>query len=194
MIKFCTFFSSFRLCLTNPSQALKTILATIDFSKSFGSAWHTILFHNLILAGLLPCFAHWSQYFLSDRRACVFFQNHESRFFMSAEVFYKNPFLALFIYLFSSTIFLLLCFLESELSLYRTAKTSHEHREMWFQHNHATAHTASCLPNVPRSCHLPIWRYPFTHMLFRSIDPCHFLWGYLKCKKRTKHILRTKMF
>ena len=36
-------------------------------------------FHKLISAGLPPCFARWTQSFHSDRRACVFFQNHKSR-------------------------------------------------------------------------------------------------------------------
>ena len=30
------------------------------------------------MAGLPPCFARWTQSFLSDKRACVVFQNHES--------------------------------------------------------------------------------------------------------------------
>ena len=58
-----------------------TILSTIDFSKAFDSVWHPALFHKLVSAGLPPCFARWTQSFLSDRRACVVFQNHKSRFF-----------------------------------------------------------------------------------------------------------------
>ena len=58
-----------------------TILSTIDFSKGFDSVWHPALFHKLISAGLPPCFARWTQSFLSDRRACVVFQNHKSRSF-----------------------------------------------------------------------------------------------------------------
>ena len=54
---------------------------TIDLSKAFGSVWHPALFHKLISAGLPPCFARWTQSFLSDRRACVVFQNHKSRSF-----------------------------------------------------------------------------------------------------------------
>ena len=56
------------------------ILSTIDFSKAFDSVWHPALFHKLISAGL-PCFARWTQSFLSDRRACVVYQNHKSCFF-----------------------------------------------------------------------------------------------------------------
>ena len=56
-----------------------TTLAIIDFSKAFDSVWHPALFHKLISAGLHPCFARWTQSFLSDRRACVVFQNHKSR-------------------------------------------------------------------------------------------------------------------
>ena len=58
-----------------------TILSTIDFSKAFDSVWHPTLFHKLISAGLPPWFARWTQSFLSDRRACVVFQNHKSRSF-----------------------------------------------------------------------------------------------------------------
>ena len=51
----------------------RTILSTIDFSKAFDSVWHPALFHKLISGGLPPCFARWTQSFLSDRRACVVF-------------------------------------------------------------------------------------------------------------------------
>ena len=54
---------------------------SIDFSKAFDSVWHSALFHKLISAGLPPCFARWTQFFFSDRRACVVFQNHKSRSF-----------------------------------------------------------------------------------------------------------------
>ena len=64
-----------------PRPASRTILSTIDFSKAFDSVWHPALFHTLISAGLPPCFARWTQSFLSDRRACVVFQNHKSRSF-----------------------------------------------------------------------------------------------------------------
>ena len=59
----------------------RTILSTIDFSKAFDFVWHPTLFHKLISAGLPPCFARWTQFFLSDRRAYVDFQNHKSRSF-----------------------------------------------------------------------------------------------------------------
>ena len=64
-----------------PRPGSRTILSTIDFSKAFDSVWHPALFHKLISAGLPPCFARWTQSFLSDRRACVVFQNHKSRCF-----------------------------------------------------------------------------------------------------------------
>ena len=64
-----------------PRPGSWTILSTIDFSKAFDSVWHPALFHKLISAGLPPCFARWTQSFLSDRRASVVFQNHKSRFF-----------------------------------------------------------------------------------------------------------------
>ena len=60
-----------------PRPGSRTILSTIDFSKAFDSVWHPALFHKLISAGLPPCFARWAQSFLSDRRACVVYQNHK---------------------------------------------------------------------------------------------------------------------
>ena len=64
-----------------PGLGSWTILSTIDFSKAFDSVWHPALFHKLILADFPPCFARWTQSFLSDRRACVVYQNHKSRSF-----------------------------------------------------------------------------------------------------------------
>ena len=64
-----------------PRPGSRTILSTIDFSKAFDSVWHPALFHKLISAGLPPCFARWTQSFLSDRCACVVYQNHKSRSF-----------------------------------------------------------------------------------------------------------------
>ena len=59
----------------------RTILSTIDFSIAFDTVWHPALYHKLISACLPSCFARWIQSFLSDRRACVAFQNHKSRNF-----------------------------------------------------------------------------------------------------------------
>ena len=64
-----------------PRPSSRTILSTIDFSKAFDSVWHPALFHKLISAGLPPCFARWTQSFLSDRRTSVVYQNHKSRSF-----------------------------------------------------------------------------------------------------------------
>ena len=64
-----------------PRPGSQTILSTIDFSKAFDSVWHPALYHKLISVGLPPCFARWTQSFLCDRRACVVYQNHKSRFF-----------------------------------------------------------------------------------------------------------------
>ena len=63
------------------SRLPRTILSTIDFSKALDSVWHPAFFHKLISAGLPPCFARLTQSFLSDRRACVVFQNYKSRCF-----------------------------------------------------------------------------------------------------------------
>ena len=64
-----------------PRPGSRTILSTIDLSKAFDSVWHLALFHKLISAGLPPCFARWTPSFLSDRRACVVYENHKSRSF-----------------------------------------------------------------------------------------------------------------
>ena len=64
-----------------PRPGSRTILSTIDFSKAYDSVWHPALFHKLISAGLPPCFARWTQSFLSDRHVCVVYQNHKSRSF-----------------------------------------------------------------------------------------------------------------
>ena len=64
-----------------PRPGSRTILFTIDFSKAFDSVWHTAVFHKLILVSLPSCFARWTQSFLSDRRACVVYENYKSRSF-----------------------------------------------------------------------------------------------------------------
>ena len=62
-----------------PKPGSPTILSIIDFFKAYDSVCHPALHHKLILAGLSPCFARWTQSFLFDRRACVVYQNHKSR-------------------------------------------------------------------------------------------------------------------
>ena len=64
-----------------PRPGSRTILATTDFSKAFGSVSHLAFFHKLISAGHTPCFARWTQSFLSDRRTCAVYQNHKSLLF-----------------------------------------------------------------------------------------------------------------
>ena len=64
-----------------PRPGSRVILSTINFSKAFDSVWHPALFHKLISAGLPPCFARWTQSFLSNRRACVVYQNDKSHSF-----------------------------------------------------------------------------------------------------------------
>ena len=61
-----------------PRPSSRMILSTIDFSKAFDYVWHSALFHKLISAGLPPCFARWTRFFLCDRRACMVFQNQKS--------------------------------------------------------------------------------------------------------------------
>ena len=64
-----------------PRPGSRTILSTTDFAKAFDSVWHPALFHKLISALLPPCFARWTQSFLSDRRSSVVYQNHKSHSF-----------------------------------------------------------------------------------------------------------------
>jgi len=47
----------------------RTVLATIDFSRAYGSVWRLALFHKLLALGLPPCFVRWTRFFLSDRGA-----------------------------------------------------------------------------------------------------------------------------
>ena len=91
----------------------RTILSTIDFSKAFDSVWHPALIHKFISAGLPPCFAHWTQFFFSDRRACVAIKVAKAVPFESVEVFCKELLLALYFSFSSLIIFRLLCLLPS---------------------------------------------------------------------------------
>ena len=67
--------------LTNSRRGLgKSSLLLISL-KTFDSIWHLDLYHKLIfiLAGLSPCFARWAQSLLSNKRACMVYQNHKNR-------------------------------------------------------------------------------------------------------------------
>ena len=57
---------------------LRSVLATVDFSKAFDSVWHPALFHKLLSSGLPSCFVRWVQSFLADRRASVRYKNQLS--------------------------------------------------------------------------------------------------------------------
>ena len=87
----------------------RTILSAIDFSKAFDYVWHPTLFHKLISAGLSP----WTQSFLSDRRACVVFQNHKSRSFRVRRDVPQGSVLGLYFSLSSLMISWPLCLLPS---------------------------------------------------------------------------------
>ena len=67
--------------LTNPGRALGRSYLLLISRKLLTLVWRPALFHKLILLGLPLCFARWTQSFLSDRRACVVYQNHKSRSF-----------------------------------------------------------------------------------------------------------------
>ena len=97
-----------------PRPGSRTILSTIDFSKAFDSVWDPAFFHKLISAYLPPCFACWTQSFLSDRRTCVVFQNHKSRCFRVHRGVPQGSVLGLVLFSLSSLmIFLHLCLLPS---------------------------------------------------------------------------------
>ena len=66
--------------LKNPGRTLGRS-SLLSISSKLSTVWHPALFHKIILDGLPPCFARWTQSFHFDRRACVVFQNHKSRFF-----------------------------------------------------------------------------------------------------------------
>ena len=63
--------------LTNPGRDLGRF-SLLLISLKLMTVWHPVLFHKLISTGLPPCFACWTQSFLSDRRDCVVYQNHKS--------------------------------------------------------------------------------------------------------------------
>ena len=67
--------------LTNPGRALERSCLLSNSPKLLTLSGIPPLFHKLISAGLPPCFVRWTPSFLSDRRACVVYQNHKSRSF-----------------------------------------------------------------------------------------------------------------
>ena len=68
-----------------PRPGSWTILSTIDFSKTFDSVWHPVLFHKLILAGLNLSFLIGALVW--------YFKITKAVPFESVEVFRKDPFL-----------------------------------------------------------------------------------------------------
>ena len=95
------------------TSSRRTILATIDFLKTFDSVWHPALFHSHISVGLPPCFARWTKSVLFNRRFEWFFKITKVVPFECIEVFWKDLFLALYFSLFLSVIFLFLCLLSA---------------------------------------------------------------------------------
>ena len=81
-----------------PRLSSRTILSTINSSKAFYSVWHPALFHKLISAALRSCFARWTQFFLSDRRACVVYQNHKNCSFQVHRGFLQGSVLGLVLF------------------------------------------------------------------------------------------------
>ena len=108
--------------LNKPRPGSRTILSTTDFTKAFDSVWHPALFHKFISAGLPPCFARWSQSFLSDRRACVVFQNQTSRSFRVRRGVPQGSVLGPVLFsLSSSMMFLLLCLPIDDLAIWSSS-------------------------------------------------------------------------
>ena len=64
--------------LTNPGRTFGPFSLLSISPKLLTLSGIPPFFHKLILAGLPPCFAGWTQSFLSDRLACVVYQNHKS--------------------------------------------------------------------------------------------------------------------
>ena len=67
--------------LTNPGRALGRFRPLSIPLKLLTLSGIPLFSTNSFPAGLPPCFARWTQFFLSDRRACVVYQNHKSRSF-----------------------------------------------------------------------------------------------------------------
>ena len=99
LIEFFIFLSPFRMDLTNPSLAIGRFLLLSTIPK-LSTVWHSTLFHKLISAGLLSCFARWTQSFLSDRRACALFKHNKSCSFPVHQDVSQGSFLGLHISLF----------------------------------------------------------------------------------------------
>ena len=96
-----------------PKLGPQTILATINFSKTFDSVWHPTLFTSVFrLASLFALHVGLSLSFLISALAW-FIKTTKVFTFESVEVICKNPFLTLYFSLFSSMISLLLCHLSS---------------------------------------------------------------------------------
>ena len=92
-----------------PRPCSREILSTINYSKAFDSVWHPAFFIILFrLVSLLALLVRLNISFLICTLAW-FIKITKVVPFESVEVFCKDPFLALFFSLSSSTIFLLLC-------------------------------------------------------------------------------------
>ena len=112
LIKFCTFLSSFRMGLTNPGRALgRSSLLMISLKLSTVSGIPPFSTNSSRLAPSLLCCLN--SIFLSDRRACVVYQNHKSHSFRVRRGVPQKSVLGLVLFLFSSMIFRLLCLLPS---------------------------------------------------------------------------------
>ena len=96
LIKFVVFLCPFSMGLANPSR-LSENLCHYPLFETFDFVWHSFLLHKLISTGLSSYVVRWTHSFLSDRCACVVFQNQKSRsFFESTEMFRKDPLFALY--------------------------------------------------------------------------------------------------
>ena len=111
-IKFCPLLSPFWIGSTNPGQALG-LFSLLSTSPKLDFVWHPAFFHKLISAGLPPCFARWTKFFLSVGVIAWFIKITKVAPSDSVEVFLKDSFLGLYFSQVLLMISLLLCLLPS---------------------------------------------------------------------------------
>ena len=71
------------LAVSEPGAVSISFEFSFHFLQAFDFFGHSALFHKLISAGLPPWYAHWTQSFLSARRACVVYEKSQKSFLSS---------------------------------------------------------------------------------------------------------------
>ena len=101
-----------------PKPGSRTILATITFSGiGYRLCLVLPLFSPTYFGWPPPCYARWTQFLLSDGALAWYFKITKVAPFESVKVFRKDPFLAQYLFIFSSRIFLHRFFLPSAIFL-----------------------------------------------------------------------------